>query len=192
MHGHKVCAFFGHRRISECDKALDKIGRAVRYLIEKHEVDIFLFGSKSEFNNLCHDAVSELKKIYPHIVRVGYACLGESFVLEKERERWERMCCNISGAYCAANAVDDECEYDNKYTAGRAGYVERNRAMIDRSDYCIFYYDSQYRPPARKSCKRARGAYIPNSGTHIAYDYALLKRKKIINLFDGSHVNCEL
>ena len=42
----------------------------VENLILNHDVEIFLFGSKSEFNSLCRDVVTELKGKHPHIKRV--------------------------------------------------------------------------------------------------------------------------
>ncbi len=42
-----------------------KSKRVLIDLIENHSVQIFLFGSKSEFNSLCLKIVSELKREYP-------------------------------------------------------------------------------------------------------------------------------
>ena len=44
--------------------------------------------------------------------------------------------------------------------------------MIDKSNYCVFYYNANYTPLKKR-----------NSGTKIAYDYAVKKKKIIINLF---------
>ena len=54
--------------------------------------------------------------------------------------------------------------------AGRASYVERNYEMIDSSQFCIVYYDEQSAPTTRKS------------GTKIALDYAIKKRKNVISI----------
>ena len=54
--------------------------------------------------------------------------------------------------------------------------------MINDSDYCIFYYDENYRPKMRTYSKQSVLNYQPNSGTAIAYNYAKQKHKKIINL----------
>lgn len=42
----------------------------IRELIVKLEVKTFLFGSKSEFDALCLDVVTELKEEYPDIKRI--------------------------------------------------------------------------------------------------------------------------
>ena len=67
--------------------------------------------------------------------------------------------------------------------AGRASYVERNQEMINKSDFYIVYYDENYAPPKRKNSRRDLTDYQPRSGTKIAYDYAVKKKKKIINCF---------
>ena len=67
--------------------------------------------------------------------------------------------------------------------AGKASYVERNQEMINKSDFCVIYYDENYLPPRRKNSRRDLFDYQPKSGTAVAYDYAVKKKKKIINCF---------
>ena len=55
--------------------------------------------------------------------------------------------------------------------AGKYSYVERNYEMIDSSTYCVFYYNKNYITRLDR-----------NSGTKLAYEYALKKKKQIINL----------
>ena len=66
--------------------------------------------------------------------------------------------------------------------AGKASYVERNQEMINKSDYCIVYYDENYLPPRRKNSRRDLTDYQPKSGTAVAYDYAMKKNRVIINV----------
>ena len=85
---------------------------------------------------------------------------------------------------------DDFYQPDVVFEAGRLSYVVRNQALIDESEYCIFYYDENYQPPRRKQSKSSLGTYQPNSGTRMAYEYALKKakngrNKQIINVFEG-------
>ena len=71
--------------------------------------------------------------------------------------------------------------------SGKATYIERNQIMIDNSDYCIFYYDESYRPERRELSRK----YFINtlssgqSGTELAYRYAVQKKKNIINVFSA-------
>ena len=69
-------------------------------------------------------------------------------------------------------------------TAGKASYVERNQEMVNKSDFCVVYYDESYLPPRRKNSKRDIADYQPESGTKMAYCYAVKKKKKIINVFE--------
>ena len=75
---------------------------------------------------------------------------------------------------------------DGVANAGKASYIERNRAMIRISDYCVFYYDENYQPPLRKESKHSVIPYQPKSGTKAAYEYALSQKKKVINLYNLS------
>ena len=68
--------------------------------------------------------------------------------------------------------------------AGRASYVERNQEMINQSDYCVVHYDENYLPPKRRNSRRDLFEYQPKSGTAVAYDYAVKKKKEIINVFE--------
>ena len=79
-------------------------------------------------------------------------------------------------------SYEDTYMPDGIENAGRASYVERNQAMINVSDCCVFYYLERYLPEQRKKAKRDLFVYQPKSGTKVAYDYAVTKRKKIINI----------
>lgn len=75
-----------------------------------------------------------------------------------------------------------EYEHKTKYTAGKASYIERNIAMIDDSDFCVFYYDENYTPETRYF-KRSIGYSHHKSGAKLAYNYAKQKKKILINIY---------
>jgi len=161
------CCFFGHRKIAETKELRDKLYTVVENLIKDYEVHTFLFGSKSEFDDLCFDIVTELKEKHSHIkrvyVRAAYADINDDYTdyfLESYEDAYfpERM-----------------------RGAGRASYVERNQEMINKSTFCVIYYDETYSPSRRKNSRRDLIDYQPNSGTKLAYDYAKIKGLKIIN-----------
>ena len=148
-----TCCFFGHRTINETDELRTKITEAVEKLITGENVDTFLFGSKSAFDRLCLELVTELKEKYPHVkriyVRAEFPYISDRYI-------------NYLLEYY------DETYFPEKLIgAGRAAYVERNREMIDNSKYCIVYYDESHAPATRKS------------GTKIALDYAIKKGREI-------------
>ncbi len=163
-----TCCFFGHRRIEISDELVNRIKEAVEDLITDKNVDTFLFGSKSRFDTLCVNVVTELKKKYPHIsriyVRAEFPYIDEDYT-----------------AYLL-ESYDYTYYPERMINAGRASYVERNYEMIDKSNYCIIYYDENYIPQRRKNSRRDLFDYQPESGTKLAYNYAVKKGLRIINL----------
>ena len=177
------CCFIGHRKINyskELEEQLEKI--IEDFIIEFNDIT-FLFGSRSEFNDLCHKVVTRLKEKYPDIRRVMYTCKSESCTLENEKEKFEQLISKFTGLNSELLCYEEECEFNTKYVSGRASYIERNQAMINESDYCIFYYDESYKPTLKINFNQNKSYYKPNSGTKLAFDYAKRKNKKILNIF---------
>lgn len=178
----KICSFFGHRNVKITEELKQKVKKFIEDLIVNHNVLIFLFGSRSDFNYLCHLVVTELKEKYPNIKRIAYTCKSESCTLESERAHWEGVYSFFKKEKVTLLGVEEEATYKTQFTAGRASYVERNQAMINDSDICVFYYDENYQPEMRKYSKRSIGYYQPKSGTRLAYNYAKQKKKIVYNL----------
>ena len=65
-----TCCFFGHRDINITENLKFKLNEIIEKLITQNSVGTFLFGSKSKFDTLCLEVVSELKEKYPYIKRV--------------------------------------------------------------------------------------------------------------------------
>ncbi len=181
----KTCSFFGHRKIQETEELKKHLKSVIINLIENEKVQTFLFGSRSDFNALCHAIVTELKEIYPHIQRRAYTCRSETCILEKERAYWEEIYSLFINQPVTLLVVEEEVEHKTKWTSGKAQYVERNQAMIDESEFCVFYYDEKYKPPMKKFLNKSISSYQPKSGTRLAYEYATKKQKIIINLCGG-------
>ena len=152
----KTCCFFGHRTINETEELKSKLVKIIEKQIVDEKVDTFLFGSKSRFNSLCLELVTEIKEKYPHIkrvyVRAEYPDINEQYInylLEGYEETYYP---------------------EHIRSSGRTAYVERNYEMINKSEFCIVYYDEPNAPTTRKS------------GTKLALDYAIKKGKHIIVL----------
>ncbi len=127
-----TCCFFGHRKINETEELKSKLIEIIEKLIVDENVDTFLLGSKSRFNSLCQETVTEIKEKYPHIkriyVRAEYPDINEqytNYLLESYED-----------TYYPGHIIG----------FGRAAYVERNYEMINKSHYCIVYYDEQNAP----------------------------------------------
>ena len=65
-----TCCFIGHREINVTDELKEKLYVLIEHLITEESVETFLFGSKSQFDDLCYDIVTEIKRTYPHIKRI--------------------------------------------------------------------------------------------------------------------------
>ena len=153
--------FIGHRKIQKKEEVASSIKQTALELIHKG-ITTFLFGSKSEFDDLAWQIVSDLKTNYPFIKRI-YVRSAYPYI-DKEYEK-----------YLLKNYEETYFPHQLK-SAGRFSYVERNFEMIDNSTYCLFYYDENYISYLNQDAKR-------NSGTKIAYDYAVTRKKIIFNLY---------
>ena len=104
---------------------------------------------------------AELKEKYPHIKRI-YVRAEFPYIDDSYRnyllERFE-------DTYYPEKMID----------AGKAAYIERNYEMINKSKYCIVFYDENYVPPKRKHSRKDLIEYQPQSGTKLAYEYAVKK-----------------
>ena len=159
----RVCCFLGHREINETEELRQQLRCIAEKLILEEQVDTFLFGSKSQFNSLCHEEVSKLKEKYPDIkrvyVRVEFPMINDSY-MDYLLESYEET-------YFSPRAVG----------AGRQRYVERNQDMIDKSEFCVVYHMDTYVPKNRKSGTKIAIKYAP-SGKRKLYCY----RWKRLNL----------
>lgn len=153
-----ICCFLGHRTINETKEMRGRLYKIIERLITEENVDTFLFGSKSRFDDVCLEVVTEIKEKYPHIrrvyVRSSFPYISESYT--------NYLLENYEDTYYPEKIMD----------SGRASYVERNFKMINKSRFCVFYYDDNYSPGNRKS------------GTKISIDYAIKQKKEIINIYN--------
>jgi len=150
-----TCCFFGHREINETEALKAVITETVERLITEEKADTFLFGSKSRFDSLCLEILTLLKEKYPHIKRV--------YVRAEFPDITEDYMAYLMTLY------DDTYYPENLRGAVRTAYVKRNREMIDRSRFCVIYFNEENAPSTRKS------------GTELALNYAVKKKREIIN-----------
>lgn len=149
----KTCSCFGH---SEVDITDDLIART-RAAIDKAVADgirIFLFGGRSDFDDLCYDLVSEKRNAEPQLNIKRVFC----FALDKQLRKPPRWF--IKKEYEALECPTKDFDY--WYTA----IYYRNLAMIDQSDLILFWVEQR-----------------ENSGAYKTYLYAFKKHKRFVNLF---------
>lgn len=146
------CCFIGHKEIENKSYLYKQLKQCIQNLITKSNITTFLFGSRSEFNDLCLKVVTELKDTYPYIKRVYI------------RAEYEYISIDYTNYLLT---FYDETFYAKKaHNANRFVYVKRNEELIDNSIICIFYYKYN----------------IPHSGTAIAFNYAQKHKKHIIEI----------
>ena len=152
----KTCCFIGHKNVEETEELKYNVYKTVEKLIQEENIDTFLFGSKSRFNDLCYEIVTKAKEDYPHIKRIYVR--AEYPIIDDNYKTY------ILNFY-------ERTYYPKKIiNSGKAVYVERNQEMIKNSSICVFYYDESSQPRNRKS------------GTKIAFEYAQKTKKRIIKI----------
>lgn len=153
----KTCSIIGHREIKVSEDLKEKVKEVVIHLIKEKDVCTFLFGSKSKFNSLCYDVITELKTIFPTIkrifVRAEYPFISNDYY------------------NYLLQFYEDSFYYNDKVKTSRFDYIKRNEYMIKHSNFCLFYFDNNYIPKT-----------LTKSGTAISYDYAVKMKKEIINV----------
>lgn len=148
--------FIGHRKINETKEMKENLKKIIEKLIIVKGVNTFLFGSRSQFDDICLETVSELKEKYPHIKRI-YVRAEYHYI----NEQYEKFLSKFyEGTYFPEHIIK----------AGKGVYVERNYEMIKNSRFCVVYYDEKTDIANRKS------------GTKIAFEYAHKNNKEIINI----------
>ena len=171
-----TACFFGHRKISVTDDLKSRLYNEIENLITTDGINTFLFGSKSQFDDLCYKVITDLKSKYPNIQRVYVRAENEYIDGEGSRAYREGLMEFYEHTYHPESVSG----------AGKAVYVKRNQHMIDESSVCVCFYDENYLPARRKQSRSDLFDYQPASGTGIAYQYAVKKKKKIINIFSGN------
>jgi hypothetical protein len=154
----RTCCIFGHRTVTESGEFCSMLSDIIEKMIVNENVDTFLFGSKSRFNDLCLLLVTKIKEKYPHIKRI-YVRAEYPYINEQYKNSLLKQ-------------YEDTYYPEKILNSGRFVYMKRNYEMINNSRFCIVYYDEKKLPSNR------------TSGTKIALDYAIKKRKQVITVSD--------
>lgn len=158
-------AVIGHRNVKYSLELYGFISNLLEILINDQDVDTFIFGSKSNFNDICYDVVSDLLNQYKFIKRV-YLRAAYKYI----NDDYEKYLLSFYEATEYPNKVDN---------AGALSYIKRNEAMIDMSDLVLVYYNKDIKS------KNRFGKMV--SGTAHAVKYAEQTNKPIINVADLLH-----
>ena len=154
----KTCCILGHRDFEKTREIELSVKNVVTELIEKEKVTEFLFGSRSKFIDFCYDIITEYKKAYPYLMRVFVR--AEYPIIDDDYQNYLK------------NIYEDSYYYSEKLQKNKFSYIKRNQVMIDKSDFCLFYFNDNYVTKTKTQ-----------SGTRLAYEYAIKKNKEIFNVF---------
>lgn len=153
-------AFIGHRKFEKTETLKPNLKDIVTALIDEG-ADTFLFGSKSQFDEMCYEVVTELQKTFPHIRRID---------VRASNEHLPQIYIDIILKHYEQTIFPEGVR-----GAGYRSYVKRNQAMIDMCDILVTYFDKDYTPVGRSRISK-------RSGTTLAVEYARRKNKRIINV----------
>ncbi len=179
-----IVCFIGHRTVPNEEQLKIRLTETILNLIAEG-ADTFIFGSRSDFDDLCWEVVTELKEQYPNIKRIAYTVFNElALTSEEERQRCERILSNIMNKEMHFAIYESAVFSKKALRATKDAYLMRNQEMIDDSDVCVFYYNENYLPPREQRYRLPGVYYQPKSGTALAFAYAKRKKKRIINMIE--------
>ena len=144
-----ICTFFGHREITLTEELYQSVVVEVSKAIQKG-CRIFYFGGYGAFDDLCYKIVTEIKRAQGLDLKRVYCVAQERYLRKKSRY---------------FNREDyDEIKYLPPSVEGwyKSIYF-RNCAMIDESDFVIFYAEKRQ-----------------DSGAYKAYKYAKKQKGKLL------------
>ena len=150
MNEEKICSFFGHRNVEITDELFAKTTAEIEKSVD-FGCRIFYFGGFSDFDALCYKIVTQIKERKPNIKRVF--CVPQEKYLRKNAPYFKR------------EDYDEIIYLEPSFEGWYKSIYFRNCAMIDKSDFIIFYVENR-----------------KNSGAYKAYQYAIKKKRNVINL----------
>ena len=153
-----VC-FFGHRRIDDIISVENAVENVINKVLRQHEYVEFLVGRDGEFDQIVSSAVLRYKK------RTDAGNCSLTWVMPYMKSDYTHNRENYDSYYDSVEV----CEQSAKVHPKSAIQI-RNRAIVDRSDLCVFYV-----------CKKQGGAYQ-------TMKYAANQGKDTVNLYDDSFV----
>ena len=151
----KICSCFGHRKIQYTEKLYAATILALTHAIEQG-CRIFLFGGLGEFDELCYQVITKLREENPNWQLQRVFCVKSEYYLRKKHR------------YFSDGEYEDILYLTPSFTGWYKAVYFRNCAMIDNSDFVVFYAQNRQ-----------------DSGAYKAYKYAKDKKdKQIVNLWE--------
>ena len=155
MEDNKICSVFGHSVVEVTEKLYELTEAMITKAIEAG-CRTFYFGGYGDFDDLCYQIVTKIKYERFDIDITRVYCVSQERYLRKNVRYFKR------------ENYDEVIYLAPSFEGWYKSIYFRNCAMIDESDYLIFYAEER-----------------EDSGAYKAYKYARKKKgKHIINLFE--------
>ncbi|MBQ5816204.1 MAG: DUF1273 family protein [Oscillospiraceae bacterium] len=126
----KVCCFTGHRSIDQNDKAA--VTAALRRVLPeliKEGVTLFKTGGAIGFDMLAAEEILRLKRNFPEVkLHIYVPCLDQNkYYTDEQKAVYLRHINSADKIFCITESYYNGC------------MLERNRALVNGSDYCVAY-----------------------------------------------------
>lgn len=151
----KICSVFGHREVKEVDLLKKSLHFLFYDIINNLGIEEVWFGGLGEFDELCWQVVTDLKNKYNLKIERVLCLWDERHLRVSKRPNWLK-----NGDY-------ERLEYLSFFDYWKNRIFFRNRAMIDCSDFLVFYV----------------GNDKEKSGARTALQYAKKCKKNYINIY---------
>ena len=148
-----ICSFFGHREIEETEELVEALKTEIFNAID-FGCRVFYFGGFGAFDTLCHKILTKIMIENAELKIQRVFCVQSEYHLRKRHK------------YLKAENYEDIIYLNPVFDGWYKRIYFRNCAMIDASDYVIFYAENR-----------------ADSGAYKAYQYAVKKKKNLINLY---------
>lgn len=151
----KICSFFGHRDVNITERIYEMTAAEINKVSE-FGCRTFYFGGNGDFDGLCYKIVSKIWEENPEFEIKRIYCVSQERYLRKKVR------------YFSSEDYDEIIYLEPSFDGWYKSIYFRNCAMIDKSDYIIFYAENK-----------------EESGAYKAYKYAQKKKgKTIVNLWE--------
>ena len=122
-----VC-FFGHRQLDDFSLVEHKVETLIVRLLNEHEYVEFLVGREGEFDQLVTSAILRCRK------RLDTANCSVTWVMPYLKADYVKNSESYNNYYDSVEVCEQSANAHPK-----AAIQIRNKAMVDRSDLCVFY-----------------------------------------------------
>lgn len=149
-----ICSFFGHREVEITDDLYSATYTEILKSVD-FGCRVFYFGGLGGFDRLCYEIVTKLQSENPDLNIKRVFCVPQEKLLYKKTRLYRR------------SDYEETIFLQPSFFGWYKSVYFRNLAMIDDSNYVVFYAENR-----------------ENSGAYKAYKYALKKKTAVlVNLF---------